>query len=219
MKLIELNHISFSYPNEQSQVLSDFSCAFEKGECCAVSGDNGSGKSTLFRIINGLSFPQNGSYFFDGVEITKQYLSCNAQAKQFHKRIGFLFQNTDVMLFQPTVYDEIAFGPRQLGLSENEIDRRVCDCISLLGLEAVRNKAPYHLSTGQKKRVALASVLSLNPDVLILDEPLAGLDKTTQALFSELFADWKSSEKTLIFATHDENTLLPLIDRTVLLPK
>jgi cobalt/nickel transport system ATP-binding protein len=217
MSLIEVKNISFSYPGEQELVLSKLSFELDEGKCLVVKGDNGSGKSTLFRVLNGLSFPQKGEYLFDGTEITEKYLNNNANAKRFHKRIGYLFQNPDIMLFNGRTYDEVAFGPRQMGLSDEEVDRRTRDCLRLFSLEHLADKAPYHLSGGQKKRVALAAVMALNPDVLILDEPFAGLDKKTREFFLGFLKEMKVSGKTLILATHEESLTADLADQTLLL--
>lgn len=204
MPLIELDNITFSYTSEEPPVLRDFSLSVEAGDCLAVTGDNGAGKTTLFRVLNGLSFPQKGVYRFDGTEITAAWLKKQANAKGFHKRIGYLFQDPEVMLFNASVRDEVAFGPRQLGLAEAEAEARVRDCLALFGLEPLADKAPYRLSGGQKKQVALAAVLALNPEVLVLDEPLAGLDRRTQGRLLDLLTELRAAGKTLIAATHDE---------------
>lgn len=213
--LIELDHITFSYSPEEEPVLKDFSLQIEEGSCLILRGDNGSGKTTLFRILNGLSFPEKGSYRLDGTEITAAYLKKNADAKRFHKKIGYLFQNPDLMLFNATVYDEIAFGPRQMGLEENEVDQRVQDCMKLFEISELSGKAPYHLSGGQKKRVAFAAVMTLNPEILVLDEPFAGLDRKTISWMKSFFEELKQSGKTLIIATHDDNLPEGLSDQVV----
>ena len=217
MSLIELDRIAFSYDPQEPPVLRDLSLTVEAGACLALLGDNGAGKSTLLRILNGLSFPQKGTYRFDGALIDAAYLKKQRNAKRFHKRVGFLFQNPDVMLFNASVYDEIAFGPRQLGLSEAETGTRVRDCLALFGLEALADKAPYHLSGGQKKQVALAAVLALSPEVLILDEPFAGLDRRTRDRLLDLLTQLKAAGKTLILATHSPDLLTPLADETLTL--
>ena len=204
MALIELDKISFAYTPEEPPVIRELSLAVEAGACLALRGDNGSGKTTLLRILNGLSFPQTGVYRFDGTEINAAWLKKQANAKRFHKRIGYLFQNPDVMLFNASVREEIAFGPRQLGLSEAEIAARVGDCLALFDLEPLADKAPYQLSGGQKKQVALAAVLALNPEVLVLDEPLAGLDRRTKERVLALLTELRGAGKTLIAATHDD---------------
>jgi cobalt/nickel transport system ATP-binding protein len=218
MSLIELHHISFAYAGEESCVLRDFSMQVEKGTCTMVKGENGAGKTTLFRILNGLSFPSAGTYVFDGSEITERYLSNNANAKRFHKRIGYLFQNPDIMLFNGKTYDEIAFGPRQMGLPDEEVDKRTRDCMELFSISSLAEKAPYHLSGGQKKRVAMAAVMALNPEVLILDEPFAGLDRHAKEFFVDFMLEMKENGKTLILATHEEELPGALMDQVVQLP-
>ena len=218
MALLELKHITFSYSPEEPPVLRDLSLSVEAGACLAVTGDNGAGKSTLFRILNGLSFPQAGTYRFDGREITAAWLKKQANAKRFHQRIGFLFQNPEVMLFNASVREELAFGPRQLGLSAAETEARVRDCLALFDLEPLAAKAPYHLSGGQKKRAALAAVLTLNPEVLILDEPMSGLDRSARTRLLTLLAELRQAGKTLSFATHGEALREALEARTVTLP-
>lgn len=215
MSLIELSNIEFAYEDDETRVFKDFSVSVEAGECLVVAGENGSGKTTLFRIINGLSFAQAGEYLFDGVRINRDYLKNNANSKGFHKRVGFLFQNPDVMLFNARVFDEVAFGPRQMGLKDEEVVLRTEDCLKLFGLETLSDKAPYHLSFGQKKKVAFAAVMALNPEVLVLDEPFAGLDKKNQELFTELLVSLKKAGKTIIMASHEYEMPAGLVDRVV----
>ena len=217
MDLIELDQISFAYAADEAPVLHGLSLSVAAGECVAFLGENGAGKTTLFRILNGLSFPQAGSYRFDGTEITGAYLRKQQNAKRFHKRVGYLFQNPDVMLFNGTVYDEVAFGPRQMGLSKEELAGRAGDCLDLFDLRPLEKKAPYHLSGGQKKQVALAAVLALNPEVLILDEPFAGLDRNTREKLLGLLQELKAAGKTILLATHDEDVCQALADRRVVL--
>ena len=217
MNLIELQNITFRYEEGERPVLEAFSLSVPEGSCVIIEGDNGSGKTTLFRILTGLSFPEKGDYFFDGTKITKEYLKDNANSKLFHKKIGFLFQSPDVMLFNPRVYDEIAFGPRQMGISDQEVEERVADCMRLFSLEGLEDKAPYHLSGGQKKRVALASVMALNPDIIILDEPFAGLDKKTQEWLSQFLIELKTAGKTIIIATHNSELLSEAADEIITL--
>ena len=214
MSLIELKNIFFEYEAGEP-VLTDLDLDIDEGSCLVVVGDNGSGKTTLFRILNGLSFPGKGSYVFDGQEISAAYLRDNAAAKRFHKRIGYLFQNTDTMLFNSRVYDEIAFGPRQMGLADEETDARVMDCLRTFGIEDLREKVPYHLSGGQKKWVALAAVMALNPDVLVLDEPFAGLDRKKEEWLLDFLKELKASGKTLIIATHKEDLLAEIADKKI----
>lgn len=217
MNIIELSNVTFSYNQAEGTVIKDLSLQVEIGSCLVVEGQNGSGKTTLFRILNGLSFPQKGSYIFNNVSITEEYLKDNRNSKSFHKQIGYLFQNPDIMLFNASVYDEIAFGPRQMGLSDEEIDIRTRDCMKLFGIENLSDKAPYHLSGGQKKRVAFAAIMSLNPDVLILDEPFAGLDNRTTEWMMSFLKELKISGKTLIIATHITEVREKLADKSIVL--
>ncbi len=215
MSLIELKDVSYAYPGETKLVIKHLSLTLERGWCLVVRGDNGSGKTTLFRILNGLAFPVEGRYLFDGTEITEKYLGVSRNSKLFHKRVGYLFQNPDIMLFNGRVFDEVAFGPRQMGLSDAEVEMRTKDCLDLFGIADLADKAPYHLSGGQKKRVALAAVMALNPEVIVLDEPFAGLDGKTREFLGGFLAELKESGKTLIVATHDDRLQEALADQVL----
>jgi len=199
--MIELEDISVSYTGLPA--LTQISLSIQSGEYLALIGSNGSGKSTLLKLVNGLVFPDSGSWKLDGIEISAARLKDQRFAKSFHKRIGFLFQNSDAQLFCGTVYDEIAFGPRQMGLDDAEVDSRVQDLLALLGIKALEGRAPYHLSGGEKRKVALAAVLALNPDILALDEPMNGLDPRTKRFLREFLLSLRESGKTVICATHD----------------
>ena len=212
--MIKLNNISFKYENENKLVFNNFNLEINDNECLIIKGDNGTGKTTLFKIINGLVYP-SGDYYFNDTKIDKNYLNNNINQKKFHKEIGYLFQNVDVMLFNNSVYDEIAFGPRQMNLTEEEIDNRVNDLLKLFKIEDLKDKAPYHLSGGQKKKVALASLLSLNPSVLVLDEPMATLDNKSKLDLENLLIELKKSGKTLIIATHDDSFANKIGDRII----
>jgi cobalt/nickel transport system ATP-binding protein len=200
-KMIEIKSLSFKYKDVEA--LRDISLTISRGEAIALIGPNGSGKSTLLKLINGIIFPDSGVYEFDGMEITEKRLQDNKFSKSFHKRVGFVFQNSDSMLFNSTVYDEISFAPRQMGMEEGEIEKRVTDLLKLLEIEHLRDRVPYHLSGGEKKRVTIGSVLSHNPEVLVLDEPMNGLDPRTKRFLRELLKKLNKSDKTLICSTHD----------------
>lgn len=213
MALIELNNINFQYDDIPSLV--DISLSIEKGESVGLEGDNGSGKSTLIKLLNGLIFASSGTYFFEGKEISKKTMKDELLEKQFHSKIGYVFQNSETQLFCGSVKEEIAFGPRQMGLAEDEIEIRCSDVMKLLGLTAIAERAPYHLSGGEKRKTALACVISMNPDVLIIDEPMNGLDKKSRVVLLDFLKAWKSSGKTLIIATHEQSLLNELVDRIV----
>jgi cobalt/nickel transport system ATP-binding protein len=199
--MIELSGVSYSYG--EGDVLSQVDIAIPRGEAVAIIGPNGCGKSTLLKLLNGIVLPREGRYLFDREEISARSLKNAPFAKRFHQRIGFLFQNSDAQLFCPVVHDEIAFGPRQMGLSEEEVLRRVEDCLQLLGIEKLRSRVPYHLSEGEKRKVALASVLALNPEVLVLDEPMNGLDPRMKQFLREIILSLNESGKTILCSTHD----------------
>mgnify|MGYP000977794644 FL=1 len=213
MALIELNNINFQYDDIPSLV--DISLSIEKGESVGLEGDNGSGKSTLIKLLNGLIFASSGTYFFEGKEISKKTMKDELFEKQFHSKIGYVFQNSETQLFCGSVKEEIAFGPRQMGLAEDEIEIRCSDVMKLLGLTAIAERAPYHLSGGEKRKTALACVISMNPDVLIIDEPMNGLDKKSRVVLLDFLKAWKSAGKTLIIATHEQPLLNELVDRVV----
>lgn len=199
--MIELKNVCYSY--KEADALEYINLKIEKGEAVALIGPNGSGKSTLLKLINGIVFPKKGTYTFEGKEINEKVLSESKFSKLFHKRIGFVFQNSEAQLFCSSVYEEIAFGPRQMGFEEFEVDKRVKDCLKLLAIEALEKRIPYNLSGGEKKRIAIASVLALNPEVLVLDEPMNGLDPKTKRFLRDLIIKLNSAGKTIICSTHD----------------
>ncbi len=213
--MIEINDISYSYYKEA--VLEHFSLNIKEGEAIAICGDNGSGKSTLLKIINGLIFPQNGSYRFENIEINEKQMEIAEFSKQFHQKIGFVWQNSDTQLFCSSVEEELAFGPVQMGLSEEEIQKRVNDTLELLDLSKLRNRPPYYLSGGGKKKTAIASVLTMNPSIWTLDEPLSSLDRKTREWLIEFFLALKKAGKTIIFSSHESNLVEILADRAIVL--
>ena len=153
--MIKLDDICFAY--DSTPVLKHFSTEVANGEFVVIKGDNGCGKSTLLNIINALEFAEIGTYTFDGTVIDKKAMKNEQFAKAFHQKIGYVFQNTDAQLFCSSVYDEIAFAPRQMQLDEAEVAKRVDDMLKLTGTEHLKERAPFHLSMGEKKKVAVAS--------------------------------------------------------------
>jgi cobalt/nickel transport system ATP-binding protein len=199
--MIRLEGVSFKYKNKLA--LDKIDINIEAGESIAIIGPNGSGKSTLLKLLNGIIFSSEGKYLFDKTEINEGRLKDNKFSKYFHKRIGFIFQNSDTQLFCSTVFEEIAFGPIQMGLSNEEIENRVNGCLRMLNIEKIKDEHPYNLSGGEKKRVAIASILALNPEVLVLDEPMNGIDPKGKKFLKELLVALNRSGKTIICATHD----------------
>lgn len=203
--IINLSHISYNY--EEVSALNDISLEIYAGELIFFTGPNGCGKSTLFKLLNGLIFPTKGEYYFDNKKIDKNTLQDNIFTKNFHKRIGYIFQNPDVQLFNATVYDEIAFGPRQMNLDEEIIHQRVNELLIYLNIQHLQDRPPYHLSGGEQKKVALAAILVLNPDVLMIDEPLNGLDNKTRQWFKDFLIDFIKANKTILISTHEQELL------------
>ena len=211
--MIELHDICYAY--DENPILKHLNLHVNKGEAVALYGPNGAGKSTLLKMINGLIFPEIGEYIFEGTKITSELMADHKYSKFFHQRIGFVWQNPDVQLFCSTVEEELAFGPEQMGLSEAEVNRRVEDALSLLGLNKLRHRAPYYLSGGEKKKTAIASILTMNPTVWTLDEPLSALDEMTKVWLTEFLLELKHAGKTLIFSSHDSNFIEQLADRKI----
>lgn len=209
--MIRLNDVCFAY--DGVPVLRHISLSVAEGETLVLQGGNGCGKTTLLKLLNGLIFPEEGEYFFRGELITEKAMQDSTFAKAFHRQVGFVFQNPDAQLFCPSVEEEVAFGPRQMGLNEEEIGRRVSNLLSLLELERLRGRPPYHLSGGEKRKVSLACVLSMNPEVLVLDEPIAGLDEKTQSWLTEFLLALKLSGRTMVIATHNSQLADALADR------
>ena len=202
-----------SYRYHQVPALNGLSMQVGTGERLALLGANGSGKSTLLRLLAGLSFPERGDISFFGQPVTERSLQNEEFFFSFRRRVGLVFQNPDVQLFNPSVFDEVAFGPLQLRWPKAQIRERVEAALLAMGIAHLRDRSPHRLSGGEKKRVALASVLVTDPEVLLLDEPSAALDPPSQAQIIALLASWKNGRKTVITATHDLDTLEDIADR------
>jgi cobalt/nickel transport system ATP-binding protein len=173
------------------------------GERVAILGANGSGKSTLLRLLDGLEFPASGEIAAFGAALSEAAFREEAFNFAFRRRVGLVFQDSDVQLFSPSVWDEVAFAPLQLGVSAAEVTERVEAALAALRLGALRDRVPHRLSGGEKKRVALASILSLDPEVWLMDEPTAGLDPRSQAWLEDFILEQSGRGKTVVFATHD----------------
>jgi cobalt/nickel transport system ATP-binding protein len=166
--LLALDQVSFQYPGGPP-VLHSLSLGVHRGESVAVLGANGCGKSTLLSILDGLLFPTSGIYEAFGARITEKRLASEEFNRHFRSRVGLVFQNSDVQLFCPTVRDELSFGPLQLDLPQEQVLERSQDVLALLEIGQLADRAPFSLSGGEKKKVAIASVLTMNPEVLLLD--------------------------------------------------
>jgi cobalt/nickel transport system ATP-binding protein len=212
--MIRLKEVSFAY--HEVNALNKINLSIGKGDAVALLGPNGSGKSTVLKLINGIVFPLKGNYYFEEEEITYKKMQDTKFAKNLHQKMGFVFQNPDTQLFCATVYDEIAFGPRQMGMRETDVEIRVTDCLELLKIENLKERSPYHLSGGEKCKVAIASVMSLNPEVIVLDEPMNGLDPRTQRWLVEFLVQLNKAGKTLITSTHNLELVHEISTRAVL---
>jgi cobalt/nickel transport system ATP-binding protein len=192
--------------------LDGVSLSIPRGQRAAILGANGSGKSTLIRLLDGLYFPVRGSVAFCGTPLTETGLQEEDFAFDFRRRVALVFQNPDVQLFNPSVFDEVAFGPLQLRWPKDEVRRRVAETLDRLEIAHLKDRPPHRLSGGEKKRVALASVLVLDPEVILLDEPTAALDPRSQSQVIELLVGWAGGDKTVITATHDLDVVEEIAD-------
>ena len=197
--------------------LRGLSLAVAACESIALIGANGSGKSTLLRLLDGLAFPSRGDVSFCGTALGPELLQSDEFALPFRRRVALVFQNPDVQLFNPTVFDEVGFGPAQLQWPKQEILERVNAALRMMRIEHLRDRPPYRLSGGEKKRVALASVMVLDPDVLLLDEPTSSLDPRSQSELIDLIQNWKSASRTIITATHQLEIVENIADRAFVL--
>jgi cobalt/nickel transport system ATP-binding protein len=200
--IIAVDRISYSYYGKVP-ALVDVSLHIREGEKCVVIGANGSGKSTLLRVMSGLAHPASGKVLFRGSEVTKESLKNKGFLRFFREGVGYIFQDSDVQLFCPTVLDELLFGPMQLGIGEDEALHRTFDVMKMLNIEGLKDRPSYMLSGGEKKRVAIGSVLTMNPEVLLIDEPTNGLDPRTQCFLTELIFELNEAGKTIVISTHD----------------
>jgi cobalt/nickel transport system ATP-binding protein len=187
------------------------------GDHVALVGANGSGKSTLLKMLDGLVFPSAGTITAFGRELTEDALEDPGFRRDFRSRVGFVFQDADVQLFCATAFDELAFGPLQLGLAEDEVRRRIAEVAAQLRIDKLLDRAPYTLSGGEKKRVAIASVLTMEPRVLLMDEPTNALDPRSQVWLLDVLEEWKAAGRTVVIATHDLNAAQESCERMIVL--
>jgi len=206
-EIIQLKNINYSY-FKNIPALKDINFSIKSGEMFSIIGQNGSGKSTLLNIMNALIYPDSGEVLFKGNTITENTLRNKNLNMQLRSGMGYIFQNPDIQLFCPTVVDELLFAPLQMDITIEAAKERAEQTLALLNIEYLKDRPVYMLSGGEKKKVAIASVLTMNPDILLIDEPLAGLDPKTQTFFIELLLELNRAGKTIIFTTHH----LDLID-------
>ncbi len=220
--VIEVDGVSYAYLG-RIPALNNVTVRVRAGERLVVLGANGSGKSTLIRIMAGLIRPDQGKLRAFGREIPGQLhgkrgadLSPDGD-QELRRRIGVLFQDSDAQLFCPTVWDEVAFGPLQMAMPEQEIRKRVEEMLGFMRIDHLADRAPFQLSVGEKKKVAIAATLVVNPDVLLLDEPTAGLDPRTCRILLETINTLHKNGKTVVVATHDLHVVAEIADRVMVL--
>ncbi|BCS54881.1 energy-coupling factor ABC transporter ATP-binding protein [Geobacter sp. SVR] len=205
--IVEVKKLRHAY-TDGAVALKDVSFRITHGESVAIIGANGAGKSTLLLHLNGYLTPSAGEIRIGDMPITK------ATVPDIRRTVGVVFQDPNDQLFMPTVFDDVAFGPYNLGLSGTEVERRVTEALALVGVGHLKEKPSYHLSTGEKKRVAIATVVSMSPDILVMDEPTSGLDPHARRQLMALLRDFKH---TRIIASHDLDMVLELCDRVIVL--
>jgi len=212
--LIEISGVHYAY-EDGVPALAGASLAVDAGERIAVLGANGCGKSTLLKLLGGLIFAQKGSYRAFGRAITEPLLSHDPFGMYFRKEIGILFQNSDAQLFNPTVEDEIAFGPLQMNDPPEEVRAKVRAALDAFGLAPIAGRPPFALSGGEKKKVAIASVMVMDPRVLLLDEPTAGLDPRSSRVLVDAIIGAEEAGKTVVTATHDLHIVSEIATRVI----
>jgi len=205
--IVEVKNLQHVY-SDGTAALKDVSFMITHGESVGIIGANGAGKSTLLQHLNGSLDPTAGSIHIGHTPLTKGTMP------DIRRTVGMVFQDPDDQLFMPTVFDDVAFGPFNLGLSVADVEQRVMEVLEQVGASHLRAKPPYHLSGGEKKRVAIATVLAMSPDILVMDEPTSGLDPFARR---QLMALLKDFHHTKIFTSHDLDMVLEICDRTIIL--
>ncbi len=214
--IITLENIDYSYYGK-IPALKNINLSVKRGEMFSIIGLNGSGKSTLLHIINALIFPDSGQVRFRGTIVTEKSVHEQGAGMPLRQAMGYIFQNPDIQLFCPTVFDELLFAPLQLGLPPDVAAERAEQTLAYLGIEYLKDRSVYMLSGGEKKKVAIGSVLTMNPEVLLVDEPLSSLDPKTQTFFIELLLELNHAGKTIIFTTHHLDLIEHLQPRVAVL--
>lgn len=202
---IEVKSINYKY-SDGHEAIKEMSFLIHHGESVGIIGANGAGKSTLLMLLMGIIFPGRGEVLVGDVQVTKKTLPLIRQ------RLGMVFQNPDDQLFMPRVYDDIAFGPRNFGLGEREVENRVMKALDMVGIAHLKDRAPFKLSGGEKRSAAIASVLSMEPDVLVMDEPTDALDPKSRRRVINLL---NSFEHTKIITSHDLDMILETCSRVI----
>ena len=209
--VFEVKGVHYAYL-KKFPALAGIDMSIPRGKKIAFMGANGSGKSTLLNLLDALAFPDKGSITFMGQELKEANFNDDDFSRDFRRRVGLVFQNPDVQLFCPTVRQDIVFGPLQLGMGEEEARKRLDKAAETLGITHLLDRSPHQLSIGEKRKVAFASTMVIDPEVLLLDEPTAGLDPQTTANILELLLKASQDGKTVITATHDTHVVEDISD-------
>lgn len=204
---VDIEHLLYCYPNGPI-VLDDISLHMQAGERVALVGPNGAGKSTLMLHLNGILRAESGAIHLCGYDLS------DATLRAIRRTVGLVFQNPDDQLFSPTVFEDVAFGPIYQGCSSEEIHRRVATALAAVHMEGYADRISHHLSVGEKKRIAIATVLSMDPEILVLDEPTAGLDPRARRSFMNVLSELN---QTMLVATHDLALVRELFPRTIVM--
>ncbi len=217
IEIAGLNYVYMEGSPFEKHALKDVNLTISDGEFIGIIGHTGSGKSTLIQHLNGLIKPSSGSIIVNGINITEK----GADMKALRRQVGLVFQYPEHQLFEETVYKDIAYGPKNMGLSQEEIDERVREAMNYVGLsEKYMNRSPFELSGGQKRRVAIAGVLAMRPDVLILDEPAAGLDPAgREEILTQIRALYLKQKMTVLFVSHSMEDVARAASRIIVMNK
>lgn len=209
---LSTENLSFTYP-DGTQALKNINIEIEKGEKVAIIGPNGAGKSTLFSHFNGLTEPTSGCVKIEDKPISFE----KDELLKVRQKVGIVFQDPNDQLFAPTVKEDIAFGPMNLGLSYDEVEKRVEDALKMVGMENYEDKTPHHLSEGQQKRIAIAGIIAMKPELMILDEPTAGLDPDGVEKVLNIMNQLNEEGMTLIISSHDIDMISKYADKIFVL--
>lgn len=218
IKIDNLNYIYSENTPFEKTALNNINLEIEEGEFIGLIGHTGSGKSTLVQHLNGLIRVQSGKIYIDGFDISKK----ETKLKKIRQKVGLVFQYPEYQLFEETIYKDIAFGPKNLGLDENKIKTRVVEAMEIVGLdyESLKDRSPFELSGGQKRRVAIAGVVAMKPKVLVLDEPTAGLDPHGRdEILSEIFDLFKKGGITVVLVSHNMEDIAKIVSRILVMDK